>query len=145
MDRRLDVATLLAAQAWKTAPTIEARDAALAAMQRVDRIKGFLRAPDGIDVGPLAFGPAGRTLAVAGFNKISHGSVVKGPQRSRRGLCLGREAGSLGKRPRLSAPARPRLGGLAKSMTECNSMQSKARMPATVVVAPVEWDDRDAP
>jgi WD40 repeat protein/energy-coupling factor transporter ATP-binding protein EcfA2 len=70
MDRRLDVAALLAVSAWKTSPTIEARDAALTAMQRVDRIEGFLRAPDGIDTGSLSFSPDGRTLAVSGFNRI---------------------------------------------------------------------------
>jgi WD40 repeat protein/energy-coupling factor transporter ATP-binding protein EcfA2 len=98
MDRRLDVATLLAVQAWKTSHTIEARDAMLAAMQRVDRIEGFLRANNGIDTGPLAFAPDGRTLAVAGFNRIRLWDVSA--RRERRAPLIGDVSGGLFYAPR---------------------------------------------
>jgi WD40 repeat protein len=68
MDRRLDVAALLAVQAWRTSPTIEARNALTTAVQRVDRVEGFLRSRNGIDVGSLMFADDGRTLLVLGLN-----------------------------------------------------------------------------
>jgi hypothetical protein len=36
-------------------------------------------------------------------------------------------------------------GGVSSRMNECKSMQAKARVPASVVVAQVEWDDSNAP
>jgi WD40 repeat protein len=70
MASDLQLASLLALEAWRVRPTADARDAALAAVQRTDRIAGFLHAPDGTDTGPMSFSANGHTLAVAGNRRV---------------------------------------------------------------------------
>ena len=59
-----DVAALLSVEAYRMAPTIEARSAALTAVSQLERAAGSLPG-DAAETADLAFAPDGRTIAVA--------------------------------------------------------------------------------
>ena len=63
LDRRFDTGRCWALAAWQTADTPEARDAALAAVQRADRMQALLRNRSGSEVTAVARG--GEVTAVA--------------------------------------------------------------------------------
>jgi WD40 repeat protein len=63
LDRRFDTGLLLSLEAWRTEDTPEARDVALTAIQRTERVRALLRNRGGGEVTAVAHG--GSMLAVA--------------------------------------------------------------------------------
>jgi WD40 repeat protein/S1-C subfamily serine protease len=67
---RPDLGALLAAEAWQIDEgSVEARDAALSAVQRTDLVEAALRAPNQSRVSALAFSPTPNVLAAGGFDR----------------------------------------------------------------------------
>jgi WD40 repeat protein len=65
-DQKLELAMLLAVEAWRSADTIEARSAALATLQRSEGIQAVLRNSNESQVVAAAFSPTEPLLAVDG-------------------------------------------------------------------------------
>ena len=62
--RPVDLQGLLGLEAWRSSPTVEARSAALGALNRLQGISSVLRYPDGTaSIGAIAFSPNGQILA----------------------------------------------------------------------------------
>jgi WD40 repeat protein len=64
-QRNIDVAALLGLEAYRTWPTIDARNALLSVLPRLERSEGALRGHTD-DVNSVAFNPKGKELATAG-------------------------------------------------------------------------------
>jgi len=69
LGSRLDLAALLSLEAYRLAPTVEARSAALAVMQRTVGIERVLQ-PEGMGDPSIAFDPAGTKLAVSSLGGV---------------------------------------------------------------------------
>ena len=69
LDRRFDTGLLLSLEAWRTAPTVEARDVALTALRRTDGMLALLRNRSRAEVSAVALG--GGVLAATDGTAVS--------------------------------------------------------------------------